>query len=213
MLEGVGFAIFFPFRGRGKYVLLAGALFFYGLSWVLPGLVAAAITWVLVCGYACKIIGESARGEDSPPDWPDVTESFGAVVMVLAAVLICLGPAGGLWILRGYAATDRLTWSILAVGLFFLPMVLLSLALHGSLAGLNPLRILPAIIRVLPAYLAMAVAFYAGVAGSGLLTAWIDDFPVIGSIISAAVSLYFLMFEMHLLGLLYRIHEKRIGWF
>jgi hypothetical protein len=221
MVAGVLDAAAFPLRGGGKWLLSAGAIFFYGLNVLqsfmpLLGLILGILVPAYLCCYGFKIIGESARGEAVPPNWPDVDETVLPLLMYLAALAVCLLPAvvAHAWIDGVRASPGPASWTLLAVGLFVLPMALLSQALHDSFRGLNPVLVFPAIARILPAYLVMAGAFYAGLVAGGFAGAYAAGFvPVLGPLVAGGVELYVLMFEMHLLGVMYSIHAKKLAWF
>ena len=220
----------YPVRGRGKWLLGGGAIFFCLVDFLrflpLVGPVLALVVWGYLCSYMLKIIARSAAGENDPPDWPDLTGLWDDVIrpalFVLVAGLMSFAP------LVAYVAcnlgldefgllftgSDLVFWTLVVFGCLYMPMSLITLALYESLAGLNPVLIVGSIIRTVPSYPlvcgilvgAMALSSWTAVFANGLV-------PVIGPLVGWALSLYFLLLEMHVLGKLYQTHEERLGWF
>ena len=91
-------------------------------------------------------------------------------------------------------------------------MAMLSVSLYDSLAGLSPLVVIPAIVKVLPAYIVacatLAIALILQVYLSRL-----GKIPWAGPVLNKVVLLYFLLAEAYIIGIIYRAYEKRIGWF
>ncbi|KKK82481.1 hypothetical protein LCGC14_2802960 [marine sediment metagenome] len=220
-LGQVARAFAFPFRGRGLWLILGWAIFLLVVMIVstfvsLLGLILQGLVLAIFCAYSFRIIGESAGGASDPPDWPDMNEFVGSLLRFLATVGACLGPALviNIYLTSHETPLAALFWVVLVMGMAFLPMCLLSVALHDSLAGLNPLIIVPAITRVLPAYLVILVVFYAAVALDWYLSQIVAGIvAILGPFIAGGMGLYFLMLEMHLLGVLYRTHSAQLGWF
>jgi hypothetical protein len=99
----------------------------------------------------------------------------------------------------------------MAIFAVYFPMSMLGLVMHGHFGGALPHRVLPAIFRALPGYALVVVIFAALVVFSSIANA-IGDIPFVGFAVVAAPSLYLLMAEARLIGLLYRSHREKIGW-
>ncbi|GAG23945.1 unnamed protein product, partial [marine sediment metagenome] len=98
--------------------------------------------------------------------------------------------------------------------LLYLPMGLIAVALFDSFAALNPVIVVAGIAKTFPAYLLAAAVLFLCYLLSGLLQGFVSSLvPLLGSLVATAVSLYFLMVEMRLLGLLYNTHQHRLKWF
>lgn len=229
-------AFVFPFRGLGWAAIIAGALVYwvvgsllslpvFGLFFVFRFLLA-----VLAGGYLCafmmKIIGSSAGGSDSLPDWPDVTSAWDDIckplLLFVAAPVASFLPLIVYAIVRGgFSVRTPWFWALLGFGVFYLPMGLTAVALFESVVALNPVRILTGIVKALPAYLVVValfiVVFCLGLAVQAGASARVPlgplRAPLVGSFAARAASLYLLMVGMHLLGLLYQTHARRLGWF
>lgn len=227
-------AFAYPFKGLGWAVIAAGAVFFWVLNslLVLPSIGYFGIFKLLLaiamggylCAYMIRVIGASAAGREELPDWPELTsfwdDIFRPLLLVASTALFSFLPlivrlVAAWWGADDDAAPPRdgLYWLCLAWGLMYLPMGLIAVALFDSLTALNPLLVIGGILKTLPAYLFAAALFFLCYFVSGWLQELISAVvPVLGSLIAGAVALYFLMVEMHVLGLIYNTHAKRLGW-
>jgi hypothetical protein len=226
----------YPFRGLGWAAIIAGAVVFAALEFVasLPVhagflLVKLLLRMVLGIGlggylaaFMLKVLGASAGGEDLPPDWPDLTSIWEGLIrpllLLLGAGVLAFGPA----IILLWRDPQRVSewtawpalWAAAAWAVLYFPMAVIGAALYESFAGLNPVMVVMGIARTLPAYLAAVATFFLCCAAGGLLHGHISGaIPLLGSVAAGAVSLYFIMVEMRVLGLLYRTHARRLGWF
>jgi len=217
-------AFAYPIRGQGKSLIIGGALFFWIISifFVVPfiGLILAVLMGGYMCALMFRVIGYSTKGDPDPPGWVDFTDVQSGIIqpllLVLGTVALCLLP----WIILalGESLAD---WRpgiakpiALWVGLLYLPMALLAVSLAEVMSALNPLVIVPSIVRVPLEYgavCAVLALIYAlqTVAGTYVF----GRIPVAGSLLSYAVSLYAVMLEMRILGILYYTNEHTFGWF
>lgn len=231
MLPG---AFAYPVKGLGWAVIVAGAVCF----WVLFSLLALPVFGCFgifklllgigiggyLCAYMIKIIGSSAAGREEPPDWPDLTgfwdDILRPLLLVVTTALFSFLPLIARVVAFEWSAGDDVScprdgvyWICLVWGLLYLPMGLIAVALFDSFTALNPLLVVRGILKTLPAYLVAAGIFLLCYVVSGWLQELISAaVPVVGSLIAGVVALYFLMVEMHVLGLIYCTHAKRLGW-
>ncbi|KPK86395.1 MAG: hypothetical protein AMJ81_01395 [Phycisphaerae bacterium SM23_33] len=230
-------AFAYPFKGMGWAIILAGAACYwllnrlsslpaFGYFFIFQVMLAVCAAGYLAA-YMIKIIGASAGGGDAPPDWPDVTDFwddiFRPMFLLIGAIVVSFLPLIVYVIVsRNWQASGAAFCALLAWGFLYLPMVLLAAALFDSAAALNPVRVLLGIARTCPAYLLVAVLFYVIVAlglltqvGASRIVTVIGPVkaPLIGPFVAGAVGLYLLMVQMHLLGLLYHTHARRLAWF
>jgi len=145
--------------------------------------------------------------------WSDILYPF---FLVIGTVAFCLGPVI-IWALVCLVSGSRVPdtiWVVVGGGLLYLPMALLGVALCETMAGVNPILVVPSILKVPLEYLAacvllgllVALRFSIGTFVSGAL-------PVVGSLIDGFFALYFLTVEMRILGLTYFANEEKLGWF
>ena len=217
-------AISFPLVGNGRSMIIAGTLLFFVLRFLaqfsLTGFIIVLMISGYVCAYMMKIIGAVAGGADVPPPWPDISRGwselfhpsllmFSSVLFSLASEIVYLSVTGG-W---PAVTSNPTSLMLLVLAGLLLPMALLATTLFDSLSGLNPLVIVPAIVKVFPAYVVACVVLACAVALRLVvryLCAWIF---LVGDILDGFVSLYLLMAEMYVIGLIYRCYEHRLCWF
>ena len=218
-------AFAYPFRGRGKFLLIGGAIFFWVARFLsvvpLVGIVIAIFVAGYLCAFMLNVIDSSGKGDRELPNWPDFSDFASDILyplfLVIGTVALCFLPAIVLLIVPAFSdwETTRLVRIAFVAGLLYLPMGLMAVALRDSLAALNPLLIIPSIVRVPLQYLTacvllaavVALRYFAGRFVGGALPL------LIGLLIVDFLGLYFLMVEMRILGLIYYGNEKRFRWF
>ena len=226
-------AFVYPLRGGGKSLIIAGGVFFGLLDFVrwivglLPvpflSIVARVALGIIACilpAYVLEVIGRSAAGEDEPPGWPPIADWREDLVrpalLILAAVAVSVLPAVAcrIALAQEWMHSSTPTWIFVGVAVLHLPMALLAVALFQGVAGLNPLVVFPAIGRTAPAYL-VACATLAGIAGIWIVVVRFLSVPIpgLGAVAPAAISIFLLMIQMRILGLMYNTYEQRLGWF
>jgi hypothetical protein len=177
--------------------------------------------------YMQNIIVTSAQGDETMPPWPEFTEWYQDIVLpfcrYFATLLLCLGPGYYLLFkaLRPYDLDEDQAGSlvggiaVLLVGGFYFPMGLLGVAMADGLSGLNPMVIIPSILRVPLQYviacLLLGMLVIAELVGETVLEMLLP-IPLVTSLAIQFVSLYLLTVEMRLLGLLYYTNRDRLRW-
>jgi hypothetical protein len=216
-------AFAYPFGKDGVLALIAGCLLFAVMS------VAANFFWwatILFYGYFFSylqnVIQVTAMGE-SQVDWPTPTDFLSEIItpafQVLVCVLVSFGPAIGLFV---WGAADQnpaiLVGAIVAViyGCLYFPMAFLAVAMFDSVAGANPLLVIPSVGRVLGKYVIACVVLglvFAVSEGLAFGLAILIPLPFVPDAIASMFSLYFLLVECRILGLLYWTNSRQLGWF
>ena len=231
----------YPFKGDGIILICSGTILLLlvdGMRWIshfaiLYGLIAVTILTVFGTGYLTAflrgVITSTANGEDEMPEWPEI-QDFGSDIVVpffqfIGTVLFCYLPTIALTIyavkisIQGDAGdTSWLGPATLATMLFgcaYFPMAFTAVAMTDTVIAVNPLVVIPSIMKVLRPYL-LAVAVLAAI----LLVRWllqrllelIIPIPVLPTIITSPIGLYLLVVEMRILGLLYRNNKDELGW-
>jgi hypothetical protein len=165
----------------------------------------------------------SARGYDTPPDWPDITDLGGSVgrpiLLVSFAGMVSFFPAVGYLIyLVIYGGQIPVLVGLIALGALYYPMALIASVMTGAaLNSANFAGVLASIFRVPKEYLAaeITLAFFAGVGiiAYFMVGAISTTLPgtMIGVFASRFVYLYFLMIYARILGLLYRQCKSKIA--
>ena len=222
----------YPFRGNGPILLAVGTAFLILIHIVLSaaggavliGFAAVLIVTVFGVGYTfnyCKrIIESTANGEDEPPDWPDfgdlTEDAIQPFLQLLALLAMVFGPAiCAPFVPLSPLLRGALTLVCIIFGGFLAPIGLLALTMYDRVLALNPALLVPSILRCPVDYGVTALVFLAAIGaygGVGPLLKWIIPVPFLPAIISAALSLYFLILAMRVLGVFYRANREELGW-
>lgn len=104
------------------------------------------------------------------------------------------------------------------LGAFYLPMAILAAALFRTWEVLNPIFVFQSIAKVksdyIPIYIVLFIADAANMVGTalcGFLPWWLGD--ILGPLIIKFMWLYLMMIQMHVLGEMYCLNRKKLGWF
>jgi len=215
----------FPFRGEGLILLIGGAGFLALASVMKTVILLTGLVIVFTSGYLLaysqKIIASTAHGEHRPPPWPDFSDFMQDILppiwqAFVLMVLYCL-PIG---LARRFLPDDQFVTLVAVIGLgllalFLAPMAWLAVTLKDTLAALSPHFVIPSLLRIPGAYAAMVLQM-AGLVLFDLGFSWAVKklpVPVLPSLLSGFVSVYFLMVVSRLLGMLYHRNRDRLGWF
>jgi hypothetical protein len=248
-------AFIYPCKRQGWILLLSGTFIIgifdcllnfrvYGFlvaGQMLGGIASACITGYIFL-YLQSIITTTAMGEDNVPPWPDYEGWWDSAVYpylrLLAICAACLAPA--LLCLR-YAGDMgfELFIPLLILGFLYAPMAFLAVAMDDSLLGLNPLLVIPSILRVPLEYIASCLLLGTLLGALGGLIALIQYLlmlyffqqynkpglpigvirppafqpeSIVTQILGLFLVLYFMMVVMRVLGLLYYTQRDRLGW-
>jgi hypothetical protein len=219
-----------PFRGPGKWMLTCWTGI-YAL-FLLLSIVAFAFTVMFfailipllliflghIAAYFLQVLRAAARGDKELPSINREQE----VVRDLLCWIVCLLAGFGPLIFyyfylrlntAGIQYQPAVYWSCVAFGVFYTPMSLLTVTLMDTAAAVNPLTVLSAVWRI-PMHYAVACVFMAAViVVENLITNHMPSIPVITSTLNWFIGLYSGVVTMHLLGRVYYINRKRLGWF
>ena len=222
-------ALGYPIKGDAAIVMVVIAVAQI-LPMFLPGILRIAgilIGFFLGCyifAFIQDIILTTARGDDELPKCPEFMfereEILELIWKFYVPVVFCFGPA----ILCRIWASDLPAWLLpvlYGLGAAYFPMAILGVIMSDDFAALNPIYVIPAILRAPMAYLVI-VAIMGGFIG---LTAGVDfgsashlrsQNQSVGLLISAFAGIgttYVSFVLARSLGLFYRCYEKRLGWF
>lgn len=228
-------AFVFPFKGNGLYILVLGAVGMAALDFA-----GSFALWAKIFGtgylytFMQKIIQSTARGEEKPPTWPDFGDFWSDILLpylqLLGCFAFCFGPALGviLWlasdVISGVGANAApvqmktllvLLVPLLLGGALYFPMALLAVSMFDSLAGLNPMLVIPSMFKAKMEYLVVllvSAGVFVMIVVKAVAVIYIP-IPILPSLVSAGISLYLFMVEVRLLGLLYRARRHELGWF
>ena len=175
----------------------------------------------LFTGYFCaifyQIVETSATGRNEAPEFPETSDIFDDLLAptgkVLLVGLLCFGPAIGYMFLSPEDERSLITFfSFVAAGVVYFPMAILSVIVLGYLGALSPHIVIPAILNGGKIYwlgvLLLSLIFIAKI----IIEMTFGSSFIIGNLITAFVSSYFLMVNARILGQVYRKRQEAIGW-
>jgi hypothetical protein len=219
-------AFAYPLKGGGIVMLITGTIFFALLE--VASQFAGMMAWYIsVFGFAYymsylfKIIQASSKGKDEMPEWPQITgagaDIWWPLPVIISIALIYFFVPLGITIYTLFETLDPI-WIHVAIGLFFvgvffLPMALLSGGL-GQQHHLNPLAMLSAIFKVFGTYLVALAALWLVITVNVMLLKFLFDTlePIVVVLLDALLSFYFAIVMMRVLGLIYYVKGDRFGW-
>ena len=218
----------YPFRRDGSIIMVTGAIFFSIAAFAaqkilfLIGLFIYITTTGYWMAYAQKVVQTSAQGEDDPPTWPDVSDFYSDIIIpfVQAAGLfvVYLLPVFSPIIMAVVQEQPLYFLGAVALGLvsaFMMPMAWLAISMTESMMGLSPHVVIPSILRIPGHYMLIVVELIVLVCINIGLELLFDQFriPILTSLITSFLSVYFMMVICRLLGSLYFLNRNRLGWF
>jgi hypothetical protein len=168
-----------------------------------------------------QVVGSTVTGRDTLPDWPDfsdlvddiLTPGFQLLVVTLIAMVptIIMGMLGVLEWEEGvsYGMPELVAAICYAV---YMPMGVLSVVHFGTVSAALPHRVLPAIGRALPGYWVAAFVLLLVDWTNHLMGVLVGGLPLLGSLVTWAVSIYLLLVSGRVIGLMYRQNRGSIGW-
>ena len=232
----------FPFRGEARGPMALGATMFGIFAWLFGGslvnsigrvspaspfgplafgAVMGAVLALLAIGgylfaYVELVIVHTARGRDDPPGFPDFLSTWDSMWQPLTRLVLLLAISFGpgvvlVALLPGLAKIAG--GVVLLAGLAWFPAALVAVAIFEGDQGFEP-RFALAVIRVAPGHYAIAAAL---LVVSVLVMAaggrWIAPLPGLGGLLTGALTFYMATVAGRVLGLTYRNHADRLGWF
>jgi len=212
----------YAFRGGGKYVLIVGvALGFIADVAKLGSIEVAAVLAVFLLGYMSsvyfRVIHLSASGHYEAPEFPEFTNLLRDVIQplwkVVIVMLISFSPVIFYELVvdgdRGVSSAGKIMG---VFGLVYFPMAMLAVVVMGYLGAMNPLIVLPAIMKSGWLYwLALALLLSVAVLVVVILNAT-QEVLVVGTILTALLIMFTLMTNGRILGILYRERKVELGW-
>ena len=179
---------------------------------ILRGIFSAYMFW-----YFGVCIRDSAKGHVRAPSvlvmggGDDLSDMIIEMLQMGCGIGICLGPAFAYWGLT--EQVDIIFWSLLSLGVFFLPMALLGVVMFDSLGGLNPVLIIVSIFSSFFEYLGVVAAFYVPVGIITMIVIFGSYWGgVLGGLLLQFITVYLLLVAAHILGRFYWRNEEKLYW-
>lgn len=225
----------YPFKHGGALILFCGTIFLGlvdflrgasrvgGMFLMMRGLLLQIIFFGYLFAYMQNVIQSTARGDEKEADLPDITNFLEDLLIpclqLLVTVLLSFGPVIAV-LIWSYNSEDNTAGMALIpaviLGCLYFPMGFLAVAMFDTVTALNPMVIVPSILKLpgqyLVACLLLAAAFAVRWFGHGLLKTVIPVI-IVPDIISSFIGLYILTVQCRILGLLYFTNKPRLGWF
>jgi hypothetical protein len=163
------------------------------------------------------VITKTALGENTPPDWQDISgwnDILQPILLLIMAVLFSFGPAVGWWYAanHGYVELRPMLWILLAWGCFYFPMALTAVAMMNDISPLNPVLIVASIFRAGWIYLYAGVTLVAAVGLYWIIASGIPSIPYVTSTLTIVLQMYLLMVTGRICGLIYRLRREKLQW-
>jgi pSer/pThr/pTyr-binding forkhead associated (FHA) protein len=226
--EAVKKSFKYPLRGNGIILLLIGTVHYALMDWFLGRpirylnfymLIAKVIAFVLGYGYLFaymqRIVTSSAAGDEDPPEWPEVSDIGQDIIapfwQLVFAILFAFVPS---WFVAGYLGPIPGQFVEL-LGAIYFPMALLAVAMSTSYTGFNPVFVASSIMKIPKPYFLTCIAFLAlEFAWTHLRTSLYEEItiPVLPQLAYWFAYLYVLIVAMRILGMLYFLNRRQLGW-
>jgi hypothetical protein len=215
-------AFLYPIRQGGWIMIVAGALLSVILSLanhiVFVGLFAAIVSAGYFGSFYLDIVSTTMTGRKDVPEWPSFNnfwdDIFSPFCRLVFLVALSFGPLIYLVYFANHKADwfEAAFWGAVAYGCLYFPMSVLSTQAFGGIGAALPHIVFPGIFRALPSYLSavlvLAVVFF----GLHYGRLYVVKVPYAGWFLTAAVSLYAMMFQGRLIGLIYEDKREALGW-
>jgi hypothetical protein len=213
----------YPLKQDGLILLISGTVVFTLVDYFQKfagSFIIAILSFGYMAAYMQKIVACSAQGDANLPDWPEFSNYWEDIVhpalLLGGSFAVSLGPAIGFWFWTDLDPSTRLMGAIalFAFGCIYLPMALLAVSMYTSLFALNPLLIVPSMIRIPREYF-VACLLLGALAGFKMLSSFLPGrihIPILPTVIVSFLSLYCVTLEMRVLGLLYFCKKRELNW-
>jgi hypothetical protein len=222
---------------NGAFVLVGLAIgLFTFLSSIIPsvnivlfafqlvGIVVGLTFTMYIYWYLCECVRDSGDGQIRAPETLSQTPGFSDLLLqtcrsIGCFILFLLPCFFYFYYRRQY---DSVYWFLRSIGIFLIPMGLLSIIMHDSIYGLHPILVLGSILKTFFRYCGLVLFIWA-------LILWYKYviYPVsslapessFGRFLAfliyygtGVINFYLLMVFAHLLGRLYWVHKERLDW-
>ena len=209
-------ALGYPVRGSGRILLVIGTVMAATLGFVsgfsVFGSIASLLGLCYFNAYYHSIVESTVSWQEDPPDWPDVSDLAGEILMpmirTVGVFLLSFLPLIGCAVLARKMGVEiwssPFVWLALVWGVLYFPMAIVDVIVCNELSRALPQHVIPKIRRAMPGYLLLAGLLLAGVMLSGFAEVFLKRIPIVGGLLSAAAGLYFAMAQARLAWIFYR---------
>lgn len=217
-------AFSYPVKGDAWLLLVLGTLFFgaIDLAGMFMGFLGMGILGVFGTGYFFSyvqgIIATTGMGDNRGPEWPEFSDWWEDIVIpaiqFTVTNVVVFVPAV-LWLMFAPENLKLAAIPLALLGVIYLPMGFLAVAMLDTVFALNPMLIVPSILKVPLAYLTACatLGLILGVQyGTELLAEVVIPIPIVPALIGGSISFYFISVMARILGLLYYYNREELDW-
>jgi hypothetical protein len=209
----------YAFRGSGKYILVIGSIIkvlAIVMSFApLIGLLANWILFAYFCALYFQIIETTATGSAEVPEFPEISHPIDDLLLpmlkVIGVVLAVFSPVV-IYLFAAEEPAAGIVFSLVAAGAIYFPMAMMGVAVLGYLGAMGPQIVLPAIMRAGGLYWLAVFLLVMLYMGQTYLEDYLSAIPYLGAVLSALISMYLLMTNGRMLGIIYRERREQMGW-
>jgi predicted Zn finger-like uncharacterized protein len=225
--QDLGRIFTYPFHVKGRitfFVFVALSVLAEFASMVPFGGAAALVLRGFLIAYLLNMIGESSRGGEHPPDFPEFNEIFGDIILPVIRWFLATAVSFGIWlglvVLAVYTAPHALRAPLIVVGgglgiligMVYYPMVLAILGIWKSLfPSINPVVIFRLIGRIKKEY-GIFLAFWYGIWTGNFIIGVVASMVPLGVFVAAAIQAYFSIVLLHMLGRMCYQCDDKLSW-
>jgi DNA-directed RNA polymerase subunit RPC12/RpoP len=194
--------------------LVAGVLGPFGFFIRIPGFFVIVVIQAYFLWYIPQCIQDSALGGVRAPETVSQAPGLWDMNVQLARTLACMAVAT-LPVMIYSITTQRVDetfWLLLAFAAVICPMALLSVTMHDSIGGLNPLILIPSVLRTLPSYTILVLVLGSMVFLAVRIGLVLGEDP--GLSFAFRIAMYHpILVAAHLLGRFYWRKKQKLDWF
>lgn len=204
-------------RRGGGHLLRTGALIAlaYALAAHMPfiGFAPLLIAAIYTGSFLYKVIHSTLEGEDSPPDWPKLSDAVEELVKPGVRITAAFLVAHAAWFYvklsaDPYAGVNAVAqWTAYFVAAAYFPFAILMIVFHERFASCAPWIAIPASLRCMPASLT-ALGF--SIVSFTALHA-LDCIPLLGALLVPAAGLPLLVMLARMVGMIAAQHRGSLA--
>ena len=185
----------------------------FGFFFLIPGTIVNAVLALYFLWYMTQCIADSALGGVRAPETvaqaPGLWEIITQMARTLACLAVALLPMMIYWLSGG--RSEVTLWSLLVFAAALCPMALLAVTMFDSIAGLNPLVLIPSVLSTLVSYLGLVVVLGSMIFLIVNVEGVLAEYPLLGFAFGMA-EYYLILIAAHLLGRFYWRQAEKLNW-
>lgn len=209
----------YAIRGNGKWILLIGSVIkvlAIVMSFApLIGMIANWILFAYFCALYFQIIETTASGSAEASEFPEISHPIDDLLLpmlkVIGVTLAVFSPVV-VYLLAMEEPVPGIVFSLAAGGAIYFPMAMMAVAVLGYLGAMGPQIVLPAILRAGGLYWLAVFLLVMLYMGQSYVEDLLAGSPFLGAVLSAVISMYLLMANGRMLGIIYRERREQMGW-